>query len=253
MNENRNDDKTTDLIYGRNSVIEAIKSDKCIDKVYIGTGDGKGSIGKIIGMAKERGIPVKDVTGQKLDAMCGSTNHQGVAATIAAVDYSTLEDIYQKAQDKGEPLFVIIADEIEDPHNLGALIRTAECSGAHGIIIPKRRSAGLSPTVFKASAGAANYTPVVRVPNLAAAIDELKERGVWIYCADMDGQSWCKVDYSGAVGLVIGSEGNGVGRLIKDKCDFTISLPMLGHITSLNASVAGGIVMYEIARQRMKL
>lgn len=253
MNENRIDDKTTDLIYGRNSVIEALKSDQSIDKVYIGTADSKGSIGKIIGMAKDRGIPVKDVTGQKLDAMCGSTNHQGVAATIAAVEYSSIEDIYQKAEEKGEPLFVIIADEIEDPHNLGALIRTAECSGAHGIIIPKRRSAGLSPTVFKASAGAANYTPIVRVPNLVAAIDELKERGVWIYCADMDGQNWCKVDYSGAVGLVIGSEGNGVGRLIKEKCDFTVSLPMLGQINSLNASVAGGIIMYEIARQRMKL
>lgn len=253
MNKNRIDDKTTDLIYGRNSVIEALKSDQSIDKVYIGTADSKGSIGKIIGMAKDRGIPVKDVTGQKLDAMCGSTNHQGVAATIAAVEYSSIEDIYQKAEEKGEPLFVIIADEIEDPHNLGALIRTAECSGAHGIIIPKRRSAGLSPTVFKASAGAANYTPIVRVPNLVAAIDELKERGVWIYCADMDGQNWCKVDYSGAVGLVIGSEGNGVGRLIKEKCDFTVSLPMLGQINSLNASVAGGIIMYEIARQRMKL
>lgn len=251
--ENRNEDKTTDLIYGRNAVIEALKSEKCIDKVYIGAADTKGSVGKIIGMAKDRGVPVKDVTGQKLDLMCGTTSHQGVAATVAAVDYSTMEDIYKKAEGMGAPLFVIIADEIEDPHNLGALIRSAECSGAHGIIIPKRRSAGLSPTVYKSSAGAASYMPVVRVSNLVQAIDELKQRGVWVYCADMEGQSWCKVDYSGAVALVVGNEGAGVGRLIKEKCDFTVTLPMLGSIGSLNASVAGGIIMYEIARQRQKL
>ncbi|MBC8545763.1 23S rRNA (guanosine(2251)-2'-O)-methyltransferase RlmB [Clostridiaceae bacterium NSJ-31] len=252
MNQNR-EERPTDLIYGRNAVLEALKSDQCLDKLYIAAGDGKGSIGRIIGMARDRGIPVKDVTQQKLDAMCGTEGHQGVAATVAAVRYSTLEEVYQRAEEKGEPLFVILADEIEDPHNLGALIRTAECSGAHGIIIPKRRSAGLSPTVFKASAGAASYLPVVRVANLAAAMEELKGRGVWLYCADMDGQTWCKVDYSGAVGLVVGSEGNGVGRLIKEKCDFTVALPMLGSINSLNASVAGGILMYEIARQRLKL
>lgn len=253
MIEDRNSDKTTNLIYGRNAVIEAIKADNCIDKVYIGATDGKGSVGKIIAMARERGIPVKDVTGQKLDAMCGTTGHQGVALTVAAVDYGTLEDVYERAKAKDEPLFVIIADEIEDPHNLGALIRTAECSGAHGVVIPKRRSAGLSPTVYKASAGAASHLPVVRVSNLVQAIEQLKADGVWVYCADMQGETWCKVDYSGAVALVVGNEGVGVSRLIKEKCDFTVSLPMLGEISSLNASVAGGIVMYEIARQRQKL
>lgn len=246
-------DQPTNLIYGRNAALEAIKSEQCVDKLFVCVGENKGSIGKLIGMAKDRGIPVKDVTSQKLDAMCGCANHQGVAVTISAASYSELEDIYQKAKAQEEPLFVIIADEIEDPHNLGALIRTAECSGAHGIIIPKRRSAGLSPTVFKSSAGAASHLPVVRVPNLVSAIDDLKEHGCWIYCADMDGKEWCKVDYSGAVGLVVGNEGAGVGRLIKEKCDFTVSLPMLGSIESLNASVAGGIVMYEIARQRLKL
>lgn len=249
----QNSEKPSNLIYGRNAVLEAMRSEQCVDKLYVCVGDNKGSVGKLIAMAKERGVPVKDVTSQKLDAMCGCENHQGVAVTVSAVSYSELDDVYKKAAEKGEPLFVIIADEIEDPHNLGALIRTAECSGAHGIVIPKRRSAGLSPTVFKSSAGAASHLPVVRVANLVSAIDELKEHGCWIYCADMDGQSWCKVDYSGAVGLVVGNEGSGVGRLIKEKCDFTVSLPMLGNISSLNASVAGGIVMYEIARQRLKL
>ncbi|MEF9852864.1 MAG: 23S rRNA (guanosine(2251)-2'-O)-methyltransferase RlmB [Hydrogenoanaerobacterium sp.] len=253
MIENRSDERPSNLIYGRNAVIEALKADNCIDKVYIGSTDGKGSIGKIIAMAKERGVPVKDVSSQKLDAMCGTENHQGVALSVTAVEYSEIEDIYARAKERGEPIFVIIADEIEDPHNLGALIRTAECSGAHGVIIPKRRSAGLSPTAYKASAGAASHIPVVRVANLVQAIEQLKADGVWVYCADMDGEPWCKVNYSGAVALIVGNEGEGVGRLIKEKCDFTVSLPMLGEIGSLNASVAGGIIMYEIARQRQKL
>ncbi|MDD2956114.1 MAG: 23S rRNA (guanosine(2251)-2'-O)-methyltransferase RlmB [Oscillospiraceae bacterium] len=246
-------ERTADLVFGRNAVMEAVKSGAAIDKIYVAPGDGKGSIGRIIAMARAKGLPVKDVTPQKLDAMTGNQSHQGIAATMAAAEYGEMESIYRRAEEAGEPLFVILADEIEDPHNLGALIRTAECSGAHGVIIPKRRSAGLSPTVFKTSAGAASHLPVVRVSNLTAAIDELKEKGVWIYCADMDGESWCQVDYSGGVGLVVGSEGNGVGRLIKEKCDFVISLPMRGQITSLNASVAGGILMYEVARQRLKL
>lgn len=248
--KNNQGEKGTDLIYGRNAVLEALKAEQCLDKLYLGAPSGQGSIGRIISMARERGVPVKEVAGTKLDAMCGTTGHQGVAASVAAVAYSTLSEICQRAGRLGEPLFVVIADEIEDPHNLGALIRTAECSGAHGIIIPKRRSAGLSPTVYKASAGAANHLPVARVPNLAATIDELKADGVWVYCADMVGKAWCDTDYSGPVALVVGSEGKGVGRLIKEKCDFVVSLPMYGHINSLNASVAGGIIMYEIARQR---
>lgn len=251
--EAREAGRTSDLIFGRNAVLEAIKSGAAIDKIYVAPGDGKGSIGKIIALAREKGLPVKDVSAQKLDAMTGHQSHQGVAATMAAARYCEMEDIYRRAEEAGEPLFVVLADEIEDPHNLGALIRTAECSGAHGVIIPKRRSAGLSPTVFKTSAGAASHLPVVRVSNLIAAMEELKEKGVWLYCADMDGESWCQTDYSGGVGLVVGSEGNGVGRLIREKCDFIISLPMRGEITSLNASVAGGILMYEIARQRLGL
>lgn len=245
------EERENGLIYGRNAVLEALRAGACIDKLYIAPGDGKGSIGKIIAMAREAGVPVKDVAPQKLDAMCGSEGHQGVALSVAAASYAELTDVYRLAEERGEPLFVVVADEIEDPHNLGAIIRTAECAGAHGIIIPKRRSAGLSPTVYKASAGAASHIPVVRVSNLTAAIGELKERGVWVYCAEMDGKRWCDVDYSGAVALVIGSEGSGVGRLVREQCDFVVSLPLCGKISSLNASVAGGIVMYEIARQRL--
>ena len=249
--EERGEARENGLIYGRNAVLEALRAGANADKLFVAPGDGKGSIGKIIATAREAGIPVKDVAQQKLTAMCGSEGHQGVALSIAAASYAEMEDVYRAAQESGEPLFVIVADEIEDPHNLGAIIRTAECAGAHGVIIPKRRSAGLSPTVYKASAGAASHIPVVRVSNLTAAIDELKERGVWVYCADMDGKRWCEVDYSGAVALVIGSEGSGVGRLVREQCDFVVSLPLRGKISSLNASVAGGIVMYEIARQRL--
>ena len=242
-----------ELIYGRNAVLEALRAGRCIDKLFVAQGDNKGSVGKIIAMAREAGVPVKDVAPQKLDAMCGGGSHQGVAMSVAAVEYGEIEDIYRIAKERDEALFVVVADEIEDPHNLGAIIRTAECAGAHGVIIPKRRSAGLSPTVYKASAGAASHIPVVRVANITAAIGELKGHGVWVYCADMDGKSWCEVDYSGAVALVVGSEGSGVGRLVREQCDFIVSLPLRGKINSLNASVAGGIVMYEIARQRLKM
>ena len=250
MNE-KNQERNDQLVFGRNAVMEALKAGSAIDKLYVAPVEQKGSIGKIISMAKDKGIPVKDVTNQKLDAMCGGQSHQGVAATMAAAAYVSMEEIWETVRAKDEKLFLIIADEIEDPHNLGALIRTAECCGAHGIVVPKRRSAGLSPTVYKSSAGAVSHLPVVRVANLGAFMDELKKEGVWFYCADMDGETWCQQDFGGHVALVVGSEGNGVGRLIKEKCDFTVSLPMMGKITSLNASVAGGVLMYEIARQRL--
>ena len=200
-------------------------------------------------MAKDQGVPVKDATPQKLAALTGLESHQGVAAVPSAWDYASLEDIYKKAGDA--PLFVVLCDGIEDPHNLGAIIRTAEAAGAHGVIIPKRHSAGLTAAAVKAAAGAAAYLPVVRVPNLPATMEQLrKEKNLWFYCADMDGAPWCQTDFAGPVGLVVGSEGEGVGRLVKESCDFVVSLPMLGQVGSLNASVAAGIVLYEIARQR---
>ncbi len=245
--------KDNQLIFGRNAVLEAIRAGTAVDKIFVAPAERKGSLGKIIAMAKQAGIPVKDVTAQKLDAMTGNQVHQGVAAAIAAAAYASMEEVWAMAREKGEKLFLIVADEIEDPHNLGALIRTAECCGAHGIVVPKRRSAGLSPTVYKSSAGAVSHFPVVRVSNLVSFVDEMKKEGVWFYCADMDGQTWCQTDFGGHVALVVGSEGNGVGRLIKEKCDFTVSLPMKGRINSLNASVAGGVLMYEIARQRLAI
>lgn len=236
------------LIIGRNPVLEALKAEHPIDCVYIG-GEG-GSLNLIMKLAKERGAVVKQVSRQKLDDMSGGAAHQGVVATGACAEYAEISDILGIAANKGELPFVIICDEIEDPHNLGAIIRTAECAGAHGVIIPKRRSASLNGTVFKTSAGAASRVPVARVPNLAQAIDELKSAGLWIYGTDASGTDYTKADLRGAVGLVIGSEGFGIGKLIAEKCDFMLKLPLKGEITSLNASVAAGIFMYEIVRQR---
>lgn len=241
-----------DLIIGRNAVLELLRSEKPVECIHLQKGLG-GTLNKIAAAARQRGIVLKDSSPVKLDHLCGHSSHQGVVAQIAAADYAELEDIFARAEAAGEPPFLIIADEIEDPHNLGAIIRTAEAAGAHGIIIPKRRSAGLSYTVSKTSAGALLHLPVVRVGNLAGTIDALKKRGLWIYAADMDGENWCGVDYTGALALVVGSEGAGVGRLVKEKCDFVVSLPMRGKISSLNVSVAAGILCYEIARQRMKL
>ena len=237
------------LIIGRNPVTEALKAGLPIDTVYIDQAAG-GSAGHIRALAKERGIVVKDADDRKLSKMCRGASHQGVAAVGACAEYAEIDDIFKAAEEKGEEPFIIICDEIEDPHNLGAIIRTAETAGAHGVIIPKRRSASLNYTVFKTSAGAASYVPVARVANLAAAVEELKERGVWIYGTDGSGQDYTEVSMTGAVGLVIGSEGFGMGRLMKEKCDFLLKLPMAGRITSLNASVAAGIFMYEIVRQR---
>lgn len=238
----------TNLIVGRNPVLEALKAERPIDCVYI-CGEG-GSLGLIQKLAKEQGTVIKQVSRQKLDAMSGGAAHQGVCATGACAKYVEISDILAVAKEKNELPFVIICDEIEDPHNLGAIIRTAECAGAHGVIIPKRRSASLGETVFKTSAGAAGILPVARVSNLAAAIDKLKEAGLWIYGTDASGTDYTEADFRGAIGLVIGSEGFGIGRLIAEKCDFMLRLPLRGRITSLNASVAAGIFMYEALRQR---
>lgn len=243
------EERLEQLIIGRNPVTEAIKSGVLLDKVFVNAEAG-GSITNIIRLAKERDILVKEVTEQKLTAMCRGASHQGIVAVGACAEYVEVEDILRSAKAKGEDPFIIICDEVEDPHNLGAIIRTAETAGAHGIIIPKRRSASLNYTVYKTSAGAASWLPVARVSNIAAAIDTLKENGVWIYGTDGSGEDYRGVDMTGPVGLVIGSEGFGMGKLIMSKCDFLLRLPMKGKITSLNASVAGGIFMYEIVRQR---
>ena len=242
------------IVAGKNSVIELLRSDNPVDKVFMQKELMKSGIMlKIKAMAKEKGVPVKEVSQEKLKELCGDLVNQGVAAMGAACKFVDLEDLFNLAEEKGEKPYFILCDDIEDPHNLGAIIRCADATGAHGVIIPKRHGAGMTASVMRSSAGAAGHVLIARVPNLASAIDEMKERNVWIYAADMDGQSWCQTNYDGAVCLVIGSEGKGVGRLIKDKCDVVVSLPMCGKVNSLNASVAGGILMYEIARQRLGL
>lgn len=238
-----------DKIEGRNPVTEAIKSGREIDKLLVSAKEG--SIKKIVAMAKERGIVVQEVVRTKLDELSETGAHQGVIALVAAHNYATVEDILASAEEKGESPFVILLDEITDPHNLGSILRTANAVGAHGVIIPKRRSVGLSSVVAKTSAGALEYTPVARVTNLAQTIDFLKEKGVWFYATHQDAtQSYTEVDLKGGIGIVIGSEGNGVSRIVAEKCDFLISIPMKGEINSLNASVAAGVVMYEALRQR---
>lgn len=242
----------TDLIVGRNAVLEALQSGRAIDNVMVARGDRTGSIGKILRLCREKEIVVKEVDEKKLAYACGHANHQGVAAFAAVHEYATVEDMFALAASRGEQPFLIVCDELEDPHNLGAILRSAEAAGAHGVIIPKRRSASLSYAVAKTSAGAVEYVPVARVPNIPSLLEELKARGVWIYAADMGGSLWCDTDFSGAVTLVIGSEGRGIGRLVHEHCDFTVSLPMCGKINSLNASVAAGILMFEVAKQRLK-
>lgn len=243
----RDDDKKPDLLIGRNAVTEALKSDREIDTLILMRNNNNPALSRLASMAKEKGAVVKEVDSKKLDFMCGGANHQGVAAYVAAHEYASVEDIFAYAEERGEAPFIVVCDEIEDPHNLGAIIRTAECAGVHGVIIPKRRSASLNFTVGKTSAGALEYMRVARVSNLASTIDELKEKGCWVYGADMDGTDYKKTDFSGAVVLVIGSEGKGIGKLIRQKCDAIVSLPMKGNINSLNASVAAGILMYEVS------
>ena len=248
-NNIENDEYQSNIIIGRNPVLEALKAHKNIDTIFVNK-DAGGSIAHICSIAKQNDIVIKNVNDMKLSQMSNGASHQGIIAVGACAEYVSVEEILAVSKKKGTPPFIIICDEIEDPHNLGAIIRTAEASGADGIIIPKRRSASLNYTVNKTSAGAASWLPVARVANLGATIDQLKKEGIWIYGTDAEGEDYTTTDLKGAVGLVIGSEGNGIGRLIRDKCDFLLKLPMLGKITSLNASVAAGIFMYEVVRQR---
>ena len=241
-----------DRIIGRNAVLEALRSDRALDSLWIAKGERGGSIGLISGLCREKGVPIKETDARKLTAV-GGDNHQGVIAFAACKEYATMEDVFARAEQSGEPLFVIVCDELEDAHNLGAILRSAEAAGCHGVIIPKRRAVGLTSTVYKTSAGAVEYMPVVRVSNLTETLKQLKKRGVWVYGLDMDGDVWCQTDFSGEVALVVGSEGHGMSRLVKEQCDKIVSLPMRGKINSLNASVACGIMVYEVARQRLHL
>ena len=240
------------LIEGRNAVTEAFRSGKTVDKLYILDGCHDGPVMTIKREAAKQSTIIKYVTKDRLDQMSQTGKHQGVIAVTAAYDYSELEDIFKLAEKKGEAPFVLLLDGIEDPHNLGAIIRTANLAGAHGVIIPKDRAVGLTSTVLKASAGALNYTPVVKVTNLSRTIEELKERGLWFACADMGGTLMYDLNLTGPMGLVIGNEGSGVSRLVKEKCDYIAAIPMKGDIDSLNASVAAGVLSFEIARQRLK-
>ena len=251
MSEERNFEVENELIEGRNAVIEALRAGRSIDKIYLAKGDVDKTLGHIASRAREKNIVVVECDRRKLDFMSRPHAHQGVIALCAVRDTCSIDDIFAVAEERGEAPFIIVCDEISDPHNLGAIIRSAECAGAHGVVIPKRRSAGLTAIVDKASAGAAEHMAVARVANLPAALQELKKRGMWIYGTAADGQSelW-KTDFSGAVALVIGSEGDGMGRLVRESCDFIVSLPMRGRINSLNASAAAAIVMYEVLRQR---
>ena len=238
------------LVYGRNAVRELLASDRDIDKLFVARGDREGSMGELVRAAVSRHIPVVETDRRRLDTMTSHAAHQGVVASVAVADYVEIEDILRAAEERGEPPFLILCDGVEDPHNLGAIIRTAECMGAHGVVIPKRRSVGLTSVVAKSSAGALAYMSVARVTNLASAIAGLKKKNIWVYAADMDGTPYTQADLKGAIALVLGSEGQGVSRLVREECDGTVSIPQFGHINSLNVSNAAAILMCEIARQR---
>lgn len=240
------------VIEGRNAVLEAFRSGRTIDKLFVLDGCQDGPVRTIVREAKKHGSLLNFVSRERLNQLSQTGKHQGVIAYAAAYDYAEIDDMLKLASERGEEPFLFLLDGIEDPHNLGAIIRTANIVGAHGVIIPKRRAAGLTATVAKTSAGALNYTPVAKVTNLVKTIEELKEKGLWFVCADMDGETMYDLNLTGPVGLVIGSEGEGVSRLVKEKCDFIAGIPMKGEITSLNASVAGGVLAYEILRQRMR-
>lgn len=245
-----NDIKNSNIICGRNSVLEAVRSGREIDRLLVAHGVSGGSVSAIIAKCSAKGILIKEVSPQKLDYYCMGANHQGVAIMFASQEYSTVKDILEYAETKGEKPFIIICDEIEDPHNLGAIIRSAEACGVHGIIIPKRRSASLNATVAKSASGALEYMRVARVTNISNTIDELKQKGVWVFGADMNGTDYTKLDFNIPCAIVIGNEGKGIGTLVAKKCDEIISLPMCGKINSLNASVAAGVLMYEVVRKR---
>lgn len=245
-----NEERSGNIICGRNPVLEAVRSGREIDRLLVAHGVSGGSVTAIIAKCRAKGILIKEVSPQKLDYYCGGANHQGVAVMFAAQEYATVGGILASAEERNEKPFIIICDEIEDPHNLGAIVRTAEACGVHGIIIPKRRSASLNATVAKAASGALEYMPVARVTNIASTIDELKSRGIWVFGADMDGEDYTKTDFDIPCAIVIGNEGSGIGALTAKKCDKIISLPMFGKINSLNASVAAGVLMYEAVRKR---
>ena len=250
MKENKSENSL--LIEGRNAVLEALRSEKPIDKIFVQDGCQDGPVRTIVREAKKRDVILNFVDKERLNHLSETGRHQGVIAYGAAYEYASVEDMLALAEKKGEDPFLILLDNIEDPHNLGAIIRTANLVGAHGVIIPKRRAAGLTAVVARTSAGALNYTPVAKVTNLSATIEELKEKGLWFVCADMGGTTMYDLNLTGPIGLVIGNEGDGVSRLVKEKCDFVASIPMKGEIDSLNASVAAGVLAYEIVRQRLK-
>ena len=248
--EARDAEAMENVISGRNAVRELIDSGRDIEKIFVSRGEREGSIKQIIGMALERKIPIVESERQKLDAMSGGTRHQGVVAIAAAREYASVDDIFRLAKERGEEPFIVVLDGVEDPHNLGAIIRNAECTGVHGVIIRKARSVGITPTVVKASAGAIEHVPVARVTNIGAVIDELKAGGLWIYAADMDGAPCYETDMSGGVAIVLGSEGSGISRLVKEKCDFTVTIPLYGSVNSMNVSAAAAVILSEAARQR---
>ncbi|WP_446898027.1 23S rRNA (guanosine(2251)-2'-O)-methyltransferase RlmB [Clostridium sp. LBM24168] len=247
------DNFTENIIEGRNAVIEALRSGKTIEQIFVSNGEITGSINKILAIAREKKLVIKKVDKKKLDQISYTGAHQGIIARVTPYKYCELEDIFQYSLRKKEKPFIVILDEIEDPHNFGSIIRTAEVFGAHGIIIPKRRNVGITPAVYKSSAGAVEHMRICKVTNLSLTIDKLKKNGIWIYGADMGGKEYCfNTDLTGSLALVIGSEGKGISRLIKEKCDILVKIPMVGSITSLNASMAGGIIMYEILKQKIK-
>ena len=251
-NENIREEVREDLILGRNAVIEALKSDTTIEYLCVSKGELEGSIKVVLSLAKDKNVVIKEVDRRKLTEMCGGANHQGVVAKVTPFKYSEVSDILNRAKRKGEEPFIIILDEIEDPHNLGSIIRTAELCGVHGIIIPKRRNVGVTPTVYKCSAGAIEHMRIAKVTNINATIDELKQQGIWIYGADIEGKDFSyNTNFSGPCALVIGSEGRGISKLTLKKCDVLVKIPMVGKINSLNASVAGGIMMYEVLKGRL--
>ena len=241
-----------DMVAGRNAVMEALKGSRSVNKLMIANGSTEGSIKEIIAVAKEKGVNIQYWDRSKLDSIARGIRHQGVLAQVAPVQYAELEDILQVAKDRNEPPFIVLLDELEDPHNLGAILRTADAAGVHGVLIPKHRSCPLSATVAKTSAGAVEHVPVARVGNLVQTIKKLKQEGLWVAAADMDGKDYYDTDLTGPLLLIIGSEGQGVGRLVKEQCDFVVRIPMVGKINSLNASVAGSILMYEAMKQRRK-